>query len=123
MIGGHWIELMFGMDTSFMTSSPEGWDFDDLLTNVLRMKEFCDYVFFNHNCFCTLLMPTHRAIRLLTSAIRKAQSAYCTSGEHPQYVLQRLVYRFKRLKAQINKASSECYYTYYIRICHDTSDN
>ena len=97
---------------AFYHCKPEGWDLDELLTSTVKMKEFCDYIFFNHNCACTSRLPTFRSLKMLINAIRKAQSVYCSTGEDHEYVLLQLVRRFKRLRWKIAAARDYCFFSH-----------
>lgn len=97
---------------AFYHCRADGWDLDELLTSAVQMKEFCDEIFFNHNCVCTSRMPTFRSLKMLINAIRRAQSVYCSTGEDHDYVVLQLVRRFKRLRCKIAVAKDVCYFAH-----------
>ena len=97
---------------AFYRCKPEGWDLDELLTSAVGLKEFCDSMFFTHNCGCTSRLPTFRSLKMLINAIRNAQSVYCSTGEGHEYVLQQLVRRFKRLRCKVAIARDVCYFAH-----------
>lgn len=90
---------------------PDNWDLNELLENAIKLKELCDFVFFNHNCVCSSRMPTYRSLKMLIAAIRRYQSAYCSFGEPKEFVCRKMALRFKNLRSKVWSARNLCYFT------------